>query len=85
MRAAAGAPGKPKDYTGDVCIVGAGISSLYVAMMLKHLRIRNIDILEASDRAGGRCYAHSFPDDPDCKHDYYVGATGIPDIPTMKS
>ncbi|WYZ40431.1 hypothetical protein EsH8_IV_000772 [Colletotrichum jinshuiense] len=86
MRAAAGAPGKPKDYTGDVCIVSARISGLYVAMMLKHLRIRNIDILEASDRAGGRCYAHSFPGDPDCKHNYHdVGATGIPDIPTMKS
>ncbi|GKT49023.1 putative bolA-like protein [Colletotrichum spaethianum] len=81
-----GAWEKTKDYAGDVCIVGAGVSGLYVAMMLKYLGIKNVDILEASNKVGGRCYTYSFPGNPSCKHNYYdVGAMRIPDIPTMKS
>ncbi|KAK2019182.1 L-amino acid oxidase [Colletotrichum eremochloae] len=86
MQVAEGFKGEPQAYDGDVCIVGAGISGLYVAMMLKYLGIKNVDVLEASDRVGGRCYTYSFPEKPECKHNYYdVGAMRIPDIPAMKS
>ncbi|KAK1980278.1 hypothetical protein LZ30DRAFT_723840 [Colletotrichum cereale] len=55
-------------------------------MMLKYLGIKNVDILEASDKVGGRCHTYSFPEDPACQHNYYdVGAMRIPDIPAMKS
>jgi monoamine oxidase len=68
-----------------VCIVGAGIAGLYIAMILDDLKIPNLeyDILEGSDRIGGRIWTYRFGDDH--KHDYYdVGAMRYPDIPTMK-
>ncbi|KAF7554779.1 hypothetical protein G7Z17_g2679 [Cylindrodendrum hubeiense] len=71
-----------------VCIVGAGVAGLYISMILKKLRIRDFDILEASDRVGGRCYTYQFPNDDGFPnpHNYYdIGAMRIPDIPTMKS
>ncbi|KAK4449750.1 putative L-amino-acid oxidase precursor [Podospora aff. communis PSN243] len=68
-----------------VCIVGAGVAGLYIAMLLDSLNIPNLtyDILEANpDRVGGRCYTYRFSDDP---HDYYdIGAMRYPDIPTMQ-
>ncbi|KAF4465351.1 L-amino acid oxidase [Fusarium albosuccineum] len=75
-----------KPCTDRVAIVGAGVAGLYIAMMLKFLDIPHVDIYEASDRVGGRCYTYQFPEDKDCPHNYYdVGAMRIPDIDTMKS
>lgn len=74
------------EYNGRIAIVGAGATGLYLAMMLKYLNINNVDIYEASDRIGGRCYTYSFPDDKDCPHNYYdIGAMRIPEIPAMQS
>ncbi len=53
-------------------------------MMLKFLGATNVDILEATDRVGGRCYTHHFSSSSE-HHDYYdVGAMRIPDIPWMQ-
>lgn len=68
-----------------ICIVGAGITGLFIAMILDSLKIPGLeyDILEASDRSGGRIYSHYFSDVP---HDYYdIGAMRFPDIDIMKS
>lgn len=63
------------------CIVGAGIAGLYTAMILKELGI-SFDLVEASDRAGGRLYTHKFSEAP---HDYYdVGAMRWAEFPVMK-
>lgn len=67
-----------------VCIVGAGVAGLYIAMILDSLKIPNLtyDILEANSRVGGRIYTHHFSEEP---HDYYdIGAMRYPDIPIMK-
>ena len=54
-------------------------------MMLHDLDFSNFDILEASDRVGGRCYTHKFDNDPKCPHSYYdIGAMRIPDIEAMR-
>ncbi|KAK6357702.1 hypothetical protein TWF718_002011 [Orbilia javanica] len=66
-----------------VCIVGAGVAGLYIAMMLEDLQIPGLtyDILEASDRVGGRLYTYHFSD---TKHDYYdIGAMRYPKIKSM--
>ncbi|KAK0672657.1 putative L-amino-acid oxidase precursor [Cercophora samala] len=65
-----------------VCIVGAGVAGLYIAMILDSLNI-SYDILEANpNRVGGRCYTYRFSEEP---HDYYdIGAMRYPNIPTMK-
>ncbi|KAI1446140.1 hypothetical protein F5Y02DRAFT_91130 [Annulohypoxylon stygium] len=81
--------GKEKVGDGEipprkVCIVGAGISGLYIAMILDSLKISNLtyDILEANSRVGGRVYTHHFSK---TKHDYYdIGAMRFPKIPIMK-
>jgi monoamine oxidase len=68
-----------------ICIVGAGITGLFIAMILDSLKIPGLeyDILGASDRTGGRIYSHYFSDVP---HDYYdIGAMRFPDINIMKS
>ncbi|KAK9774570.1 putative L-amino acid oxidase [Seiridium cardinale] len=68
-----------------ICIVGAGVTGLFIAMIMDSLKIPGLeyDILEASDRTGGRIYSHHFSDLP---HDYYdVGAMRFPDIAIMKS
>jgi hypothetical protein len=63
------------------CIIGAGVAGLYIAMILKELGI-SFDLLEASERAGGRLYTHRFSEAP---HDYYdAGAMRLSEIPTMK-
>ncbi|KAL7620469.1 hypothetical protein AAE478_009464 [Parahypoxylon ruwenzoriense] len=84
----AGPPGGAlRDSSGPpprkVCIVGAGVAGLYIAMILDDLQIPNLtyDIIEANSRIGGRVYTHRFSKEP---HDYYdVGAMRYPDIPTM--
>jgi hypothetical protein len=56
------------------CIVGAGVSGIYTAMLLDHLAIPGLEykILETSNRVGGRIYIHYFSKD---KHQYFdVGA-----------
>ncbi|KKY38289.1 putative l-amino acid oxidase [Diaporthe ampelina] len=66
-----------------VCIVGAGVAGLYIAMILDSLKIPelNYDILEASSRVGGRAFTHHFSEK---RHDYYdIGAMRYPHIPTM--
>lgn len=63
-----------------VGIIGAGVAGLYTAMILKSLDIP-YEILEASNRIGGRIYTHRFSNDPG---DYYdVGAMRFPDTPIM--
>ena len=70
---------------GKICIVGAGACGLYLALMLRYLGFSDFDIMESSDRVGGRCYTHKFTDDAQCPHNYYdVGAMRIPDIDAMK-
>lgn len=61
-------------------IIGAGMAGLYTAMILQSLEVP-YEIIEASDRIGGRVYTHYFSDDPG---DYYdVGAMRFPDNPIM--
>lgn len=79
-----GTDGKTDYPPRKVCIVGAGVSGLYIAMILDSLKEFNItyDILEANTRVGGRIYTHHFSEEP---HDYYdIGAMRYPNIPTMK-
>ena len=63
----------------SVGIVGAGASGLYAAILLQSLGIE-YEILEASDRSGGRIWTHYFdpeawkmsqPGDPEY-YDYFV-------------
>lgn len=66
-----------------ICIIGAGVTGLYIAMILDSLGIPGLeyDILEASNRTGGRLYTHYFSDTP---HDYYdIGAMRFPKITIM--
>lgn len=56
------------------------MAGLYTAMILKPLDI-SYEILEASNRIGGRVFTHRFSDDPG---DYYdAGAMRFPDTPIM--
>ncbi|KAF8636250.1 hypothetical protein AX16_011020 [Volvariella volvacea WC 439] len=60
-----------------VCIVGAGVSGLYIAMMLDSLNIK-YELMEGSGRTGGRLHTHYFPKNPG-KYQYYdVGAMRYP-------
>ena len=68
----------PFDITDDelrlsaqekVGIIGAGVGGLYTALMLDSLGI-GCEILEASDRVGGRLSTYKFPNGE--KYDYYV-------------
>ena len=85
-------PNEVKGLTGPlvptdekICIVGAGACGLYLALMLRYLGFSNFDVLESSQRVGGRCYTHKFTDDPQCPHNYYdIGAMRIPKIDAMK-
>lgn len=66
-----------------VGIIGAGMAGLYTAFILDTLNISGVsyEILEASDRPGGRCLTHRFTPE---QWDYYdVGAMRFPDNPTM--
>ncbi|KAB8253768.1 hypothetical protein BDV32DRAFT_143456 [Aspergillus pseudonomiae] len=75
-------PQLPEDF--KVCIIGAGIAGLYIALILDILEVPNLsyEILEASDRVGGRVYTHNFSS---ASHDYYdIGAMRYPDIPIMR-
>ncbi|KAF8074658.1 L-amino acid oxidase [Lyophyllum atratum] len=66
-----------------VCILGAGVSGLYIAMMLDTLGIK-YEIMEGSPRVGGRLYTHNFPTNQG-KYQYYdVGAMRYPDTSFMQ-
>lgn len=76
-------PQRSLPANSKVCIVGAGVSGLYIAMILDDLAIPELSyqILEASNRVGGRMYTHNFSDTP---HDYYdIGAMRYPQIKIM--
>lgn len=71
-----------------VGIIGAGAAGLYAAVLLDSLGI-DYDILEASDRVGGRIFTYRFnqtawdasnPSQPDY-YDYYVSDRGFKTIP----
>ena len=70
---------------GKVGIVGAGVAGLYLAMMCDFLGIQ-YELLESSDRVGGRVYTYKFPQsNPAIAHNYYdVGAMRFPVLNTMK-
>ena len=65
-------PTRPKPYIPQppVCIIGAGVSGLYIAMMLDSLGIK-YELMEGSGRTGGRLYTHNFPKNAG-KYQYYV-------------
>jgi hypothetical protein len=67
-----------------ICIIGAGISGLYLAMMLEDLGIPELsyDILESRNRIGGRVYTHHFGDER--KSYYDVGAMRFPKVSIPK-
>jgi len=56
-------------------ILGAGIGGLYTALILDSLDIE-YEILEASDRIGGRIFTYKFPGGG--KYDYYVRCFNYP-------
>lgn len=65
-----------------VAIIGSGVAGLRSAKLLEEMGIP-YDILEASDRPGGRIFTYHFPSEPpnnpQGKHDYYdVGAMRFP-------
>lgn len=64
----------PFDKDKKICIVGAGVAGLFTALMLKKSKIYDFDVIEASDRVGGRLYTHWFSDkeNPDSEHDYMI-------------
>lgn len=70
-----------------LCIIGAGVAGLYIAMILDSLKIPDLiyDIVEASPRAGGRILTHHFESTPPSPHDYFdVGAMRFPNIPSQQ-
>ena len=67
-----------------VCIVGAGVTGLYIALLLDSLDDPELsyDILEAAPYAGGRVRTHRFST---AAHDYCdTGAMRFPKIPFME-
>ncbi len=71
------------DSDRPICIIGAGMSGLYAAMILQDLKL-NFEILEASPRIGGRAFTHRFSETTSF-HDYFdVGAMRFPNSKIMK-
>jgi hypothetical protein len=68
---------------GPVGIIGAGMAGLRAAMLLQKIGIP-FEIIEASNRIGGRAFTHSW--DPDTEFDYFdVGPMRYPECPSMAS
>lgn len=64
-----------------VCIVGAGIAGLRIATFLEYLGVE-YEIIEASDRHGGRARTHHFST---ADNDYFdIGAMRFPRIRALK-
>lgn len=65
-----------------VGIIGAGVAGLKAAMLLSQAGIP-FEIIEASNRVGGRVFTYQFSNQP---YDYFdVGPMRYPDIPPMQS
>ena len=65
-------PLPPRAVTDDVApvgIIGAGVGGLYTALILDSLNV-SYEILEASNRTGGRLFTHKFPNGG--FYDYFV-------------
>lgn len=65
-------PLPPRAWTGNaepVGILGAGVGGLYTALILQSLNV-SCEIIEASDRTGGRLFTHKFADGG--FYDYFV-------------
>lgn len=63
-------PLPPRAVTDEpVGILGAGIGGLYTALMLQSLNV-SYEIIEASNRTGGRMFTHKFSDGG--LYDYFV-------------
>lgn len=76
-------PTPPPPYTPTpelaklpVGILGAGVSGLYVAMILQSLGIK-YEIMEGSSRVGGRLHTHKFPKNQG-KYQYFGTLSLIP-------
>lgn len=80
------APATGDVLSSSICIIGAGTCGLYLAMMLKFLGFTNVQILEATNQVGGRCFTWPNPEPgPNLDHFYYdIGAMRIPELPWMK-
>ena len=75
-------PAKVDPKQLKVGIIGAGCAGLYSALLLQYLGIP-FEILESSERAGGRVLTHYFTDERP-SHDYYdIGAMRFPKTPIM--
>ena len=59
--------------SAKIGIIGAGVGGLYAAMMLQSLGI-DFEILEASERVGGRLYTQTYGFSQN-KYDYFVRKT----------
>ncbi|EIW78309.1 hypothetical protein CONPUDRAFT_60817 [Coniophora puteana RWD-64-598 SS2] len=71
-------PSEDEDPSGHrIGILGAGIGGLYVALILDSLDITNYEIIEASDRVGGRLLTHHFSRDEPYAY-YDAGAMRFP-------
>lgn len=80
------APPNYGDRQDRIGIIGAGVAGLSVALSLHKAGFENIDILEASDRAGGRLFTYNFANTDGGKHNYCdIGAMRIPKISRMKA
>ena len=63
-------PLPPRALTDEpVGILGAGVGGLYTALILQSLNV-SYEIIEASDRTGGRLFTHKFPNGG--FYDYFV-------------
>ncbi|CAL1716006.1 unnamed protein product [Somion occarium] len=70
-------------WGGKVCIIGAGVAGLYLAMQLEKAGIM-FDVVEASDRIGGRVNTYTFTEGGGIPHNYYdIGAMRFPKIAIM--
>ncbi|KAJ7060959.1 L-amino acid oxidase [Mycena amicta] len=82
-------PGPPPPYQTQpelenlvVGVLGAGVSGLYIGMILDSLDIK-YEIMEGSGRIGGRLYTHRFPKKQGQYQYYDVGAMRFPDTTFM--
>ena len=54
-----------------ICIIGAGVTGLYTAMIFETLGFK-YHIIEASNRVGGRLFTYRFPGEEEKTYDYFV-------------